>query len=219
MNNINLLAKEYKRTKSQIILNQIFKLLSSAIHKKATYVFYRQQFIKDKFEIEVFDKKTKNYKKEERVKCFRLCDTKKLELEDVEQELNLKVLELLENYDARKPFENYLFATLKSWRPIYIQDVNFIKGLDTKNESELPDKNDEQQTLDDIAIREPKEQNGEIELDQLFENLSIQERKMLNILKNNPKITQTELAKRFNVTQERISQLFINIRLKYKRIK
>jgi RNA polymerase sigma factor (sigma-70 family) len=216
MDNLNLLAKEFKRTKLRIISNRILTLLSAPIHQKATYVFYKQQFIKEKFKIEVFDKKTKTYKIEERVKCFRLCDTKKLEIEDIEQELNLKVLELLENYDARKPFSNYLFGTLKNWRPSYIQDVNFIKDLDTQNESELPDKENEQQTLDDVTDNYQSRQNEEIELDYLFENLTEAEKKFIKLRLKNPQKNQSELALIIGVSQERVSQIIEGLRKKVK---
>ena len=63
MKNLNELAKEYKKTKSQGILNQIFKMLEKVLKKKANYLFQERHFGN-----------------------IRLCETKLLELEDLQQE-------------------------------------------------------------------------------------------------------------------------------------
>jgi RNA polymerase sigma factor (sigma-70 family) len=208
---LNQLAKEYKKTASSIILNEIFKLLTDALHKKAQYVFYEQKFSKGKYDIEIFDKTTKQFQKEKRTETFRLCDTKKVEFVDVEQELNLKVMELLNKYDARKPFENYLFATLKNWRPTFIQNLNFTKGLNTVNESDLADINDKHSSLDEVVSVMPEE---EIEIDDLFANLTEEEKKFIELKKKFPHKNQTEIATILGVTQQRVSQILIDLKKK-----
>ena len=215
MNNLNELAKEYKQTKSQVILNNIFKLLYKALKDKASYVFYKQNFFKEKRTTEIFNRKTKRFEKKEEIITIKLYNTKKIELEDIEQELKLKVMELLTNFDVKKPFENYLFSTLKNWRPSYVQEVNFMKGLDTINESDLNNKDEENINLDNFPAPEQKiEEPTNYEI--LFQNLTIQERFLINILRRCPNKKQQELADIIGVTHQRIDQILKVLRKKVK---
>jgi RNA polymerase sigma factor (sigma-70 family) len=207
---LNELAKEYKQTKSNAILNKIFEVLSSEIKTKAQKIFYKQKFIKDKYEVEIFNKVTKKFVKAERVSTFKLCDTKKIDLEDVEQELYLLVMKLLENFDAEKPFENYLNATIKNWRPDFIRTFNFVQGLNTVNESELPEKNDKESTLDDIVI----EQKEVVEIEDLFNNLTESEKKFIELKKLNLDKNQSQLAEIIGVTQQRVQQILESLKKK-----
>jgi len=216
MDKLTKLAKEYKKTKDSKICQEIFTLLDKTIKDKANYMFYKQKFIKDKnitYTMEIFDKDSKTFKEKEIPSCFRLCDIKKFDLEDIIQELNLLILELLNNYDARRPFKNYLFYTLKVWKPYCIKDVNFIKRLDDTNESELPIIDEQEVTLNILGSHISKEP---IELEDLFENLTEIEKKVINLKRVNPKINQSQIAKNIGVTQQRISQILTNLKKKCK---
>ena len=58
--------------------------------------------------------------------------------------------------------------------------------------------------------------NEPIDLDDLFKNLTEEERKLLNIIQKNYDIKQSELADIFKVTQQRISKIYDSIRSKKK---
>lgn len=216
MDKLTQLAKEYKRKENPEICKQIFKLLEKVITKKANYVFYQQKFIKDKTitkEMEMFDKKTKQFIKKQIPICFRLYEVHKIELEDVIQELNLTILKLLENYDTNRPFTNYLFYKLKRWRPLCVQDTNFLGELNTKSESELSDNEEQQITMNNIK---PTNFEEPIELDDLFQNLTEQEKKVIKLKAGNPQIKQSEIAKNIGVTQKTISIILANLKKKCK---
>jgi RNA polymerase sigma factor (sigma-70 family) len=215
MTTLTKLATEYKKTKSEKVLNDIFKFLSLALKNKAKYVFYKQKFIKNKYETEVFDKETLKFKKEERVSTFRLCDTKKVELEDVEQELNLKVIELLDNYDNKLPFDNYLFGTLKYWRPDYIRKFNFIKDLDTINESDYTDTKGNNNF---VNLPAPDPEDTELpDLSEMFGSLTKGEEKLLKLMIKFPYKNQQELADTVGVSQQRVCQILELLKKKYKK--
>jgi RNA polymerase sigma factor (sigma-70 family) len=206
MDNLTELAREYKKIKSQKV--------SSALKKKADYVFYEQKFFKNEYKVRIFNRETLKFKNEKRINTFRLCDTKKIELEDIQQELNLKVMELLEKYNISLPFTNYLFGTLKNWRPSYVQDINFVKGLDTINESDLSGNKEIKDTdINDIPAPEQKTEES-INLDTLFANLTSQEKMVINILRKDCKKKEDEIAKIIGVTQPRVAQILQSIREK-----
>ena len=56
MKNLNELAKEYKQKKSEKILKEIFKLLSSTIKAKAQHVFFKRKFVKSRYDYKGFDR-------------------------------------------------------------------------------------------------------------------------------------------------------------------
>jgi len=192
--NLNELVVEYKKTNNSKILEEIFIKLKRTIHEKAQYVFYHQKF------------QAKNFK-------FRLVDTKQVDLEDVEQELNLKILELINSFDVEKEFDKYLYGTLWIWKPRFVNS-DFIRNLKNVSSIETDDEGNEFSIIDGIAVL-PK-QHEEINVNDLFVDLTEQEKILLNILKENPEINQSELSEKIEVTQPRISQLYDSIRKKLK---
>jgi len=216
MDKLTQLAKQYKKTKDKNICQQIFNLLDNAIKQKASYVFYKQKFIKDRnkvYEMEIFNRESKSFQKKLVPSCFRLCDTKKLELEDVAQELNLKILELLNNYNVKKPFRNYLFYTLKRWRPSCIRDINFIRELNMTHESDLSHRNGKKITLDMLAVSNPEEV---VEVDDLFDNMTEFEKKVVNLKLEYPTKNQSQLAKMLGVRQQKLSEILADLKKKCK---
>jgi len=222
MDNLTQLAKQYKSTKDPNISNQIFKLLDNAIKQKASYVFYKQKFIKDRnkvHEMEIFDKESKSFKSKLVPSCFRLCDTKKIDLEDIIQECNLFILELLEKYNPKKPFENYLFSSLKDWRPECIRNYNFMQDVDTINESNLPKLENTNLTLDNMLLKEADKteeelQEENIEMEDLFKKLTKKERNFLKTKKEYPDANQSQIAKIIGVTPQNISLILKSLKKK-----
>jgi RNA polymerase sigma factor (sigma-70 family) len=190
MKELNELIKQYKKTKDHQLLNQIFEVLKNIIKKKAEFLFYQKTFKFGKYE-------------------FKLVDTKQVELNDVKQELNLELLRMIKDWKGKQPFENYLFASLWNWRPKF---VNKSLIQETFNIHEIDE--DEDSKIDNIPA-EPEEIKEDINIDEMFSDLTEIEKKIIILLKDNPELNQSELADIIGVTQQRISELMTNIRKKY----
>jgi RNA polymerase sigma factor (sigma-70 family) len=195
MKTLNELAIEYKQTKDSKICNQIFELLKDKIKEKVKYIFYQQSFFGEKNVI--------------------LSKTKKVEIGDVAQELNLFVLELLEKYDITKPFENYLYHSLSLWKPNFI-NINFLREITgTISETDMVDE-EGNSTFENTAITNPSQMEGIINYETLFKKLTLEEKMIINILRKNPDLNQSEVARRVGLSRERISQIYESLRKKYK---
>jgi RNA polymerase sigma factor (sigma-70 family) len=190
MKEINELVRQYKKNKDPQLLNQIFEVLKNIIKKKAEFLFYQKIYKMGKYE-------------------FRLVDTKQCDLNDVKQELNLEILRIINDYNVKEPFENYFFASLWRWKPRFI-NKKFIQQMFNIHEID----EDEESKMNNIPAK-PEETNEDINIDELFSDLSEIEKKIVNLLKDNPELNQSELAETIGVTQQRISELMANIRKKY----
>jgi len=189
MKKINELVKEYKKTKDSQILNKIFEVLKNIIKTKSEFIFYQRTFKMGKYE-------------------FRLVDTKQCELNDVKQELNLEILRMIKDWKGKQPFENYLFTSLWNWRP------NFVNKKLIQHMFNVHEDDEEDSKVNNIPA-EPTEIEEEINIDEMFSNLTDIEKKIVILLKDNPELNQSQLAETIGVTQQRISELLLNIRKKY----
>jgi RNA polymerase sigma factor (sigma-70 family) len=190
MKKINELVKQYKKTKDSQVLNQIFEVLKNIIKTKSEFIFYQKLFKFGKFE-------------------FRLVDTKQYELNDVKQELNLEVLRIIKDYNINEPFEPYFFASLWNWKPRFVNKKLIQQLLNIHEVDE-----DEDSKVNNIPA-EPVEIEDELNIDEMFTNLTDIEKKIVILLKDNPELNQSQLAETIGVTQQRISELLVNIRKKY----
>lgn len=187
MNNLNELAKEYKANKDQKVMEQIFELLLPILNKKAEYVYYQQKFkIKGKY--------------------INLKQSGLIELDDVRQELNLTVLELLKDYDGIRPFTNFFYSVLWHWGNQLINS-SFLNQLNTFTESALI-------TEENSCPLDIKYNNPEQRKENILEELTEDENAVVMLLFENPHLTQEEIASKFGVTRQRISQIIIEIRKK-----
>jgi DNA-binding CsgD family transcriptional regulator len=186
INELELLVKNYKKKKDEQSLNQIFKLLNNVLKEKAKYIFYKQSFFgKD---------------------GLKLCDTKQVELNDVMQELYLELLRIIDNYMVKEPFENYLYANLKLWRPKFI-NVDFLKNLKTKSIYRLNEEGEEENLADNISIPEPI--NIEFSLP-----LTKKEQKVWELLQGNLNLSQEKIAEEMDISQKYVSNLITSIKNK-----
>lgn len=197
MDKLDILAKEYKKTKSQKNLNELLLLLDKQLNDKAKYLFYQQKF------------KVNGQR-------IRLKDTGKITPNDLVQELRLTVLELLQKYNPNKPFSNYVFATLWNFVPEIIRKKSGRQDLRTINESELNNDDEEKPiNLDDFPA--PEQKNDElINLSEKFKKLTKIEKKLIKFILKNPNKNQTQMADSIGVTQQEVSQILIGLRKKYK---
>jgi len=203
------LAKEYKKTKSDKVLNDIFKELEEPLRKKANFVYYSQRFVKSKFSTNDININTKKREFKNKVKTFKLKDVRGIEIEDIQQELYLQVLLLLKNYNTKSPFDNYLFGTLKKWRPSFLRENNFIKDLDTIREDKLFNEDD----CGGINILGKSEESA-IEILDFFEPLTDEEEKYIQLKIKNPNLKKSEIEKRLGITPTNLNKLIKNIKNK-----
>jgi RNA polymerase sigma factor (sigma-70 family) len=196
MKTLDELALEYKKTKNKNLLNNLFILLQPMLKKKSEYIFYHKQF-----------------------KCgnssVRLCNTKKVELDDIIQELNLEVLRIIDNYDVSRPFKNYFFSTLWDWRPDFIRTGNFGKEINMVISENILATDENTNFLDNMADPNSVQATDDTPIFQKFTDLTDQEKKVMNLLMKNNKINQSQIAKIIGVTQQRVGQIINKLKNKY----
>ena len=217
MKKINELAIQYKNTNDRIILNEIFKLLYDSIQEKTKYIFYKHDFVKNRYQIKIWNSSQKKYKSEKRVNTFKLCNSKKIEISDVEQELKLEILRIIRDYDVKLPFENYLNSSLINWRPSFIRKKNFMEVLSTINESELINEEEEESPLNNLMSVDAQYPEEHTDILSQFGNLTKKEKILIQLISSHPEKNQTELAEIIGVTQQRIAQMKQILKNKYKK--
>jgi RNA polymerase sigma factor (sigma-70 family) len=196
MKSLNKLIERYKKTKDKDLLTEIFLFLSPIIRQKATYIYYEKTF---------------NYHN----KNFKLSKINKLEFEDVLQELNVFVLELIDKYKSKMNFRKYLYSSIWNWRPSFIRTKQFISEIDDISEENLTYDESDNRGFDTILFINPEIKEQEKNILKCFRRLSIQEKKLINFILKNSTMTQTQIADRLKVTQQRVSQILKNLRNKY----
>lgn len=192
--NLTSMVKEYKQTKSDIVLNKIFIQIQPILKKKAKYIYYHKKF------------KGNGY-------SFTIAQTRKLDFEDALQELNMEILRIIKEYDPEKSFEPYFFATLWNWRPQFLKQGNFLQWLRMTNESEMGEDEGEN-LLEQLAIASPILEP--VNLLDFFEDLTEEEINFLNLCIKNKDKNQSQLSEIIGVTQPRVSQIIANLRKKLK---
>lgn len=185
-NNLEKLVKNYKRKKDIYILDQIFKNLNNILNEKASYIFYKQTF----------------FGKEE----IKLCDTKQIELDDVKQELYLEVLRIINEYNIRLPFENYLYSNLKLWKPKFI-NADFLKNFKTQSIYQTNDEGEEENLADNMSSPEPL--NIEFNTP-----LTEKEQEIWELLQGDLHLSQEEIAEELSISQKSVSNLISSIKKK-----
>ena len=209
-NELDKLAKEYIETKDKTILVKIFKLLKHILKQKASFVFYQKTFHEGKItgHIKSLDgKKIPVYEHN-----FRLVDTKQTELEDVEQELAIEVIRILKKYKPTESFETYLFAAIWNWTPKFARKNKFFNYLKFNTMNVIDDTGKEKSLIDDI----PQEISAyEENFVDMFENLTENEIKIINLFQENGNIKQPEIARIIGITQQGVSFILKNLRKKY----
>jgi len=198
MNNLNELVKQYKKNKSSKILNEIFLIVDKQLQQKAKWIFYQQNF-----NIEG--------------KICKLNDVHKVDIDDIVQELRLTVLELIEKYNPKKPFENYLNHTLTHWFPEIMRKKDTRRDLGLVSQGELYNEETEEGiNIENFPIPEQTSQEKP-DIDEMFVNLTEREKKLLELMIEFPEKNQQELADIIGVTQQRIDQILKGLRKKYKK--
>lgn len=136
-----------------------------------------------------------------------------IEKDDIRQELYIKILNIIENYDTKCPFENYLFYSLKFWKPKLKKDdiINFesLYKIDETTGEEL-----------EIEIEDKKSNKtiSNFTLEAIFKECQNElEIKICKTYLENPKITEEELAEKLGTYQKNISRVINRLRKRLKK--
>ena len=131
------------------------------------------------------------------------------EADDIKQELIIFVYKIIDKYEIGKSFMSYFLANIWHYKP------NFLRTTLKKKEN-LPlylthteSIFDNEGNLREIAAKNENNQNINFNI---FDNKLYN--KILNILYNNPKITQIEMAKQLKVSRNTVIRAIAEIRKK-----
>lgn len=146
---------------------------------------------------------------------YRKLKYYKIDKQDIQQELYIKILNLIDTYDPKEPFENYLFSCLKHWKPKLSKDdtTNFesLYKLDEKTGEEV-----------EINIEDKNQTNidSNIILEEIFKECKTEnEQKICELYLKNPKITEEEIAEKLGTYKMDISRILNKLRKRLKRFK
>jgi len=192
--NIVDLVMKYKQTNSQKDLNDFFVALQPILIPKARFLYY-----------------TKWYKIKH--KYFKLCNIPSIDFEDILSEINIEVLNIIQEFDCIRPFENYFYMSLWKWRPSFLRNRNFL--IQVLGIYEEVDENNSS-NFDTIMYIYPKEYCDEFKPEDLFNELTKDEKKIVNLLHRDSSLTHEQLSENIGVTRSRVTQLMDEIRKKYK---
>ena len=193
MINLTELVINYQKTKSNLILDKIFKCLSKVIKKKAVYLFRQRHF-----------------------NNVRLCELHSIELEDIEQEIYLELMRMINKYDKTIcDFDKYFYTALYNHVPAFL-NRDFFNQL--KNVSITPENYEDGETLSNIDKFEANKERNKKEIKEIeFKSkLTEGEQKVFNILKSNPNLNYSEVARKMRLTRERVRQICEQLRKKLK---
>lgn len=198
MTKLTELVRQYKKTKKKEILEEIFLLLNHQLKEKAKWIFYQQNFNVEG-------------------KINKLSESRKFDFEDIEQEIKLVVLELIEKYKVRKPFENYLNGTLSHWFPKIMRKTSTRQFLSLISQEEIYNKETgEGINIENFPIPEQTSQEKP-NIDEMFINLTKKERILLELMIEFPEKNHIELAELIGVTRQMVEKIIKTLRKKYKR--
>ena len=208
---LDLLAREYIKTKDKNILTKIFNILKYIIKKKAAYIYYVNIFHEGKI-VGHQIMQPQNKKVPIHEFTFKLSETGQVDLEDIEQELALEIIRILNKWNPKYPFDVYLFGALWKWLPKFARKNKFLKAFKIKSMNIIDDNGEEKSLIDNIPQEISKSEENLVDL---FENLTENEKKIINLYQENPQINQMEIAGILGITQQGVSFLLKGLKKKY----
>jgi RNA polymerase sigma factor (sigma-70 family) len=225
MINLTNLVKEYKQTKSKLILDKIYTELKSIVQQKAKFIYYHKWYPMNLYHSCKFcrncDRLNNVPKGEHNLICkecnickcvkgfFNLKRDNLCEYEDVENDIWLEILRVIENFDITKDFNVYVFSCLWEFVPSFITK-NFVKSLLNKSLSKI----DEEGNETEIDIPEEQKENPQKPSVQeiLKECKTDIERKVCELYLENPNLSQEEMAEKLGTYKMGISRIINRLR-------
>jgi len=156
--------------------------------------------------IQIFEKLQPTINKKANFICNELKKFN-IEISDIKQELYIKIMEIIKNYNVEESFEKYFFASIWTWQPeIQIEDTINYESLSKSNEEGEP----MEINIEDIRSEKP-DANLAIE-DILSECKTENERRICQLYLENPDISQEEIGKKLEITHQAISKILLEFR-------
>jgi RNA polymerase sigma factor (sigma-70 family) len=233
---INELIVNYKQTKNQKNLEEIFKLLQSTLKNKIKFVYFNKWYsfniyIKCKYcqnckhNKELQDRLKEMKRRELCEECndcicskgyFNLKKNNLCEYKDVEQDLNLEILKLIDSFDVEiGDFNSYLFSSLWDWRPSFIT-LDFVESINHNSLFKMDEAGEEQDlNVEDKKSQEKIKSNLNIE-DILNKCETVVEKNICELLLENPNLSQDDLAKKLGTYKMDISRIIKKLRKRLK---
>jgi len=224
MDKITTLILQYKKTKDQNILNEIFEILNPVIQKKAKYIYYGKWYPINLYHPCKFcrncNKLNNIPKSEHKIICqecqvcrcekgfFNLNKNNLCEYKDIENDIWLEILRIIENFDIAKNFNTYLYSCLWEFIPTFITK-NFIKSLSNQSLSKV----DQEGNESEMEIPDEPKQTNNFNLEHIYSVCKNEtEQKIIKLLIAGLK--QIEIAKELCVSEQYISKIIIKLRKK-----
>jgi ribosome-associated translation inhibitor RaiA len=228
------LVKEYKKTKSNVIFKKIYDLLLYKVTKKATYMFNEKWYSinlysKCKYCIRChrLDNASEKLRKLICDKCL-ICECEKgtfnlkqyglCDLEEVIQDLWIRITGVIESYQEDKKFYPYFESCLYDYQPSFI-NADFIKLIKNKPMTYLSD--GQEKDIDIIDYNTLEEVNNqEFNIDDIKSVCKTKiDKELVELYLNTPQITMEEAGKKLNRTQQAISKIFKKLQKRLIKIK
>jgi len=236
---INLTEKiiDYKKSKYQEVLNEIFKLLRPILKEKSDFIFFKKwypnnmytkcKYCQDCKHNKELEDKLKELKRREHcencIDCicnkgyFNLKNNNLCEYEDVEQDLNLEILRLIDDFDIKSEnFNTYLFSSLWDWCPNFIT-LDFIENANHSSLFRI-DEEGEEQNLDIEDEKGEKKLKSNLHIEDILNECKTEnERTICELYLGDFAITEEEIGKKIGMTKQNISLILKELRKRLKK--
>lgn len=236
MNKLTNKIIEYKKIRAKELLDEIFKLLSYLLKEKSKYIYFKKWYSFNMYIKCLYCKKCK-YNKEvdnklEELDRRQLCDNCKkcicnkgyfnlkhnhlCEYKDVEQDLNIEILRLINNFDESVgDFNSYLSSSLWDWRPSFIT-LEFVESISCISLQKFDEKGDEQ-NLDIEDKKSHQKIKSNLNLEEILNECKTDnEKEICQLYLARPNITEEEIGKELGMTKQNISLILKKLRKRLK---
>lgn len=239
------LVKEYKINKSDIIFNRIYKILLPIVKRKTTFIYYKKWYPYHLYnpcsQCKICHKLNKIPKFEHTMTCkecdvctcnplergfFNLNNNGLCRWEEVFNDLWIRILRTIENYDITKSFDTYLISTLWEYRPSFITK-KFIKSIVSHKPFKQSINEDDNNDIEEMCGEENREFYTEMIDERTEERPILQdifktcknetEIKICKLYLENQNITEEELGEKLGMTKQNISLILHRLRKRLKK--
>jgi len=223
-NKVELLVKEYKKTKNKLLFDNIFRELIPLVRKKVKFVFERKRY---PFSLYHQCKHCRVCDVEDRVICenclkcecekgtFNLRQANLCDYEDVENDLWLEIIRIIEHYDVTRNFNTYLYACVFDYRPSFLTK-DFIKSIKHRSLTHVNEEGEEVER-DIPDVRETNTVNHTLSMSEIFSVCKTdREREVLAKLLKNNEMSQEEIASEIGIGQQAVGKIISKLRTRLK---
>lgn len=223
------LIKAYKTKKTDIIFNQIYKILLSTIKQKTNFIYYHKWYPFNLYnpchKCRTCTKLNAIPKSEHNLICreCKVCKCKSIErgffnlnkngvceYKDVLNDLWMEIVRIIDNYDMAQEFNKYLFATLWEWIPSFLTK-EFIKSISdrpliyTNEEGNEREEFGEEGEIGKEKIDKEKQAKTQEKIKQILDVCySKREKELVNLFLTDKRMTQEKASQILGISQPAI---------------